>query len=442
VLGQLQRGRGAGFLAALALPRAEARDLLHDCLLHDGRYDGQSESRTRYYAELAQQVGVDFEYLLAGVRRIEALDPDQPRIAPQVTAELARRGDAGAWGWIEAYASWGANWEGLLQHGDTAFNSRLAPLLEARFATDEELDDQLGLYLVASYFPPESNPGSRIARAFERAVAGDAAHKAALRARRPPFGDLREELLAAEQLRRDHGELKQIAALAQPTDLEILSASLHPQRPSRLALAVRALMKLGGPRAESLVAAALAQVGVVRQPARFVLSRAARNLPAAITLPLARAWSRSRSPQQAWMAAEVLELHAELQDVPVLVEMLGAELEDDDFHGSISNLATALAHTGASGWIAGVERAYLALRCAYCREDVARALATLDPARFRSTYAFECLWDSDEGTIEIGVAHVSLDQPGAQSRLEQLAADSDSALERAAGAARARLAVR
>ncbi len=52
VLGKLQRGTGAGFLEAIALPSGEAAELIWDCVVYDPRWDQQVESRDRYYADL------------------------------------------------------------------------------------------------------------------------------------------------------------------------------------------------------------------------------------------------------------------------------------------------------------------------------------------------------------------------------------------------------
>lgn len=62
-LGQLQRGRGAGFLAAVADGRAAQDDLLQ-CLLEDPRRDRELEHRARYYGELLVAVELPLEPLL------------------------------------------------------------------------------------------------------------------------------------------------------------------------------------------------------------------------------------------------------------------------------------------------------------------------------------------------------------------------------------------
>lgn len=56
-LGQLQRGRGAGWLRAIQDP-AQGRTNLLACLARDPRWDRQVESRGDYYATLALELEV------------------------------------------------------------------------------------------------------------------------------------------------------------------------------------------------------------------------------------------------------------------------------------------------------------------------------------------------------------------------------------------------
>ena len=62
-LGQLQRGRGKGFCAALMAGREAHADVLH-CLINDPRINSQMESRERYYAELVMALDVPIAPLL------------------------------------------------------------------------------------------------------------------------------------------------------------------------------------------------------------------------------------------------------------------------------------------------------------------------------------------------------------------------------------------
>jgi len=52
LLGQLQRGRGMGFLAALDAPPTVVAPLLLECIIYDPRWDAQLEQRADYYALL------------------------------------------------------------------------------------------------------------------------------------------------------------------------------------------------------------------------------------------------------------------------------------------------------------------------------------------------------------------------------------------------------
>ena len=62
-LGKLQRGRGAGWLECLELPREEAHDLLWQCIVFDSRIDQQIERREDYYVSLARLTGFDVNRL-------------------------------------------------------------------------------------------------------------------------------------------------------------------------------------------------------------------------------------------------------------------------------------------------------------------------------------------------------------------------------------------
>ena len=70
-LGQLQRGRGKGFCAAIIAGREAHDDVLH-CLINDPRINSQIESRERYYAELIMAIDVPIAPLIAYLAGREA----------------------------------------------------------------------------------------------------------------------------------------------------------------------------------------------------------------------------------------------------------------------------------------------------------------------------------------------------------------------------------
>ena len=64
LLGLIQRGRGAGFGAALTQP-ALARDHVVDCIVGDPRWDHQVEQRDWRYAVLVAELGIELARLRA-----------------------------------------------------------------------------------------------------------------------------------------------------------------------------------------------------------------------------------------------------------------------------------------------------------------------------------------------------------------------------------------
>src|ERR1700685_3503201 len=68
LLGQLQRGRGEGYLGILSTSRREACELLVQCISNDPRLDSQVESRAGYYASIAVELGLDLAPLARHLR--------------------------------------------------------------------------------------------------------------------------------------------------------------------------------------------------------------------------------------------------------------------------------------------------------------------------------------------------------------------------------------
>ena len=90
LLGLLQRGRGAGWLGAVADP-TNGRAALLDCLENDPRLDHQAESRASYYATLAMALEVPATEVAAC-----ADHRDDEWLVPEVLASMAARGDSHA----------------------------------------------------------------------------------------------------------------------------------------------------------------------------------------------------------------------------------------------------------------------------------------------------------------------------------------------------------
>src|SRR5690242_7913866 len=84
VKGRLQRGRGQGYLDAIASPTEEVRTDLLDCIVHDPRWDSQVEERAGYYAELAQRLSLETAAVAAHL-----FSPDDDRIREEDRTGLA-----------------------------------------------------------------------------------------------------------------------------------------------------------------------------------------------------------------------------------------------------------------------------------------------------------------------------------------------------------------
>ncbi|MCP5066702.1 MAG: hypothetical protein GY946_09055, partial [bacterium] len=139
VLGQLQRGRGEGFLAALEMPSTEAADLVWECIVHDPRYDLQIDSRDLYYANLTQEVGLSIQRLMSQNCPTPASDVDQ-RLVVGVLAELVADGVDGAGAVLLDHVAHGGQWDDAIYEisqspGD--LYRQLPAVLDARFSEDE-----------------------------------------------------------------------------------------------------------------------------------------------------------------------------------------------------------------------------------------------------------------------------------------------------------------
>src|SRR5579883_3217187 len=88
--GQLQRGRGRGYLSALREDVAEVRPLLLDCLLHDPRWDRQLEPRSDYYAQLAMRTALPLDPLQAYLHERTQIEPADPNDLVQHTLRSGR----------------------------------------------------------------------------------------------------------------------------------------------------------------------------------------------------------------------------------------------------------------------------------------------------------------------------------------------------------------
>lgn len=228
LLGQLQRGRGAGWLAAVDDPVRGRADLL-TCLADDPRWDRQVESRSDYYATLAIALNVAAAEIAALVR---SDDDWLPR------------------GTLEAMAERGA-----VDAADVIDD------LKRRYPDSDPLRDERHQdeWISTPPPPPTTAPIDVLLASL-------------------PHGPIPKAVLHRLRLTRD------------PTELAALRvASQDPSGPG-FRLAMEAIGGRGDTDAIPTVTALLATdpIGI----ARSASIRYLKALPSSATLPLAREWAR------------------------------------------------------------------------------------------------------------------------------------------------------
>src|SRR5271155_2869935 len=109
LLGQIQRGRGEGFIRILSTPKGEASRFLMECISNDPRLDSQVEQRAEYYASIAVQVGLDLAPLAQHLRDHDDTGQSTWNTSLAVTAlgELAKRRYRNAADILCDYVAWG-----------------------------------------------------------------------------------------------------------------------------------------------------------------------------------------------------------------------------------------------------------------------------------------------------------------------------------------------
>lgn len=345
-LGQLQRGRGAGWLRAIQDP-AQGRTNLLACLARDPRWDRQVESRGDYYATLALELEVT-------PAQIVALGPpdDQP-LRSETLKAMFDRGckDAAGFADLDPPGSW-------------------RPLPED--------------HSVARPLPP-------------------------------PVDAPIEILLASPAMGRPHKAVAhRLRATRDPHEIEALRAAADDPTAPGFRLAMTILGQRGDSCAVPRIAAFLATnpVGVGRAASlRYLLS-----LPPTTTVPLAREWLGL--PDARGDAAEmILREHAEPEDIA----RVRAHLAAATHYYTICDMVDALARVPELGPYPELEVIYSEASYSYARMRAARAMARTDPA-FPATFAEECLWDSAEGTREVGCRFAEA-SPQVRKRLHDIACD-------------------
>jgi len=456
LLGMLQRGRGKGYLLALEKPPEEVWPLLLKCVTNDPRMDIDVESREDYYAPLMLATGMDLEPLRSHLKQCDSLGQRSflhPWLPLAVLAYLANDSHQ-ALQILRDYLSYGKDWpwviEVLHRMDSPHALEGVAELLEGRITRDRGFCEQFGAKVAEDWrwYCDREEEGW----AMCRPVLPIREPWKTLRAKSPPLANLFAELeIPYDQPPPPPQKM---------TEAEIRTLSLHemfasvdesnrvrfwrflPEKVSgddedflvhqvssqdwfRRMLAFRGLGQLGTPRAFEAVKSYIEVTTDRDRGARRYAYLAFDAMPPELTLETARTWFRSGQHHLHIAAGGVLEQHATLDDVPILIEALRTPetLRCEDFR--LSSALEALALFDGIGPIPELETVFCEV--AHCRQRhrAAVAMEITAPLHFQHHYAFECLWDCHDDTRELGCDTVSLTVPGALERLRELAEDDD-----------------
>jgi len=452
----LQRGRGKGYLAALEAAPETVWPLLFECLTHDPRLDRQCEAREEYYASLIVATGMDLEPLRSHLVQNDDADDDDWSVGlllSTLSCLAEEKRSPAALQILREYISYGLDWDSVLYDlidADTFTGLELSvAVLCRRIARDPDVradfEDTVRedwesycrcdkeLRTRVRHLLPVCEPWKTICSHNEEFAALFRDVGIAYDQPPPPREGPSREYLAGlsladlfAQVDRSNymGFLRVLPEKVSPRVEDYLLQQLATGDRYCMILAFRGLGVLGTPRAfdvvKSYIEASENADSIVRRRAYEALE----EMPASLTLDLARCWFRREEWHLHFPAGGVLKRHATLEDVPLLIEALRTPetIQCEDWR--LSGALDALAGFEALGWIPEIEQVFCAVQDCFRRYDAANAMHITAPAEFASKYAFECLWDCDWSTRKLGCKTVSLSTPGALERLRELATDA------------------
>jgi len=402
-LGQLQRGRGAGFVAALEAGPAAIDEVLR-CAIEDPRVDRELESRGRYLGELLAAQAAPLDALLAALR-----DEPDSRLGHEVLAAAAACGHPGA----------------------------RALLADER--VEEVLRAHVALWLVDwEVLQPVALAPALRAMVMEQLL--DAADSASIASgvRRPPPQDLTsmsvEDLLELARTAR--------AALLDPLQEELRTRTGDEDRDrlwqclrddpvhGRVKAAARALGAMGDERVLTLCEELFAREDVFEDPARRLpgldrmrrsaLAGYVRRLPGTRQLELARAW-HPRGGYFAVVAATSYAAHAEPDDRAYLEGHVAADLAVGTGWDMISELdaLARLADPSSAPLLVEVSEQ---VAYSHARRRAVRALAVICSEHGVAAAPLrEALWDSEDEAAADACGFLPELDAAAALRVRQLA---------------------
>ena len=432
VLGQLQRGRGLGFLRALKEPRPEARRMLTECILQDPRMDFQCESRGDYYAVLALNLELPLEPLAIHLQtRGRAHDGAwwEVTLTIQTLQALTRRGSVTAADILCDYLQWGEDWvysiKDMVSSKDPDVHLKTAKAIETRFPTAEVLREALDWeFLDGEKWQTLARSSPRIREITEQGNSRSRGGSEFAAQRQEAEGMGVSQLLDLAREKKKLWLSRFMETAVQPGDLQFLKSQVVMDQREVAATALQGIAKLATPDLFDWLCATYTAHPTMWPPIRMAAIRAMIALPPETTLPLGRLWLNHREQHYRMMAEDILAAHACPDDLPLLsAALLDAVDGEPDTSYRICDLAKAISRLSDIGPVPALTEAFETVRHSCARWHLVPALRATDPEEFQQTFAFECLWDCESLVQEEGVSAVSLDIPQVPNRLQELASD-------------------
>jgi hypothetical protein len=415
VLGQLQRGRGGGWLAAAR--GGDGRELLRSCLRRDLRWDSQIEERADYYARLVialkltghdidpNEVAADDDARSLGLSVLGRLAVRRDAAALQLLQlELERPVDRSSVLWNLADVPGGRGIEGvddiLVGVCDT---TELADLIN-----DTKHSLPWGTW--AEKHPAIAAARSQAEGLSEAPRAGSVFPKA---------DDPIDELLGFNWPGAvPKAVVSRLAETTDASDVRTLREAATGPWGSARRLASMALAQRRDPTAVDVAAEVFARnlVGAERASAyRYFLA-----LDVAVILPLAREWLELEDDRSR-VAATTMALHGRSEDLPAIRAAFARAWAGGSMY-AICDLVDAFGRLPSDGPHPEVAVVFTDVAYSYARRRAAAALAATYP-EFPITHAVECLWDCEAETRLIGASKVDYSSVDAKSGLMQLVDD-------------------
>ncbi len=430
----LQRGRGAGYLAALDAPRETVGSLLIECITNDPRLDQQCEDRAEYYASLILATGMDLAPIYSLVKQNDNQEDDltvTSTLPMETLTALAERGSGDAVQMLRDYVSSGSDWTDVvmflgrlgepaaLDGMDEAVCHRIIsnPAIQAKFkaavANDWrwycgcDAEDRRTWSLIL----PICEPWKTLCRRNRKLA--DLFEDVGIPYDQPPPPRERLSDAAAAAFSLDEmfacvdkfnwGPFRRVLPeKVSPGDEDLLLENLSSDDMYRAILAFRGLAKLGTLKAFEAVKRYIEDSEDAKHAVRRHAFMAIAEMPGSLTLDTGRQWFRRKEWYLHVPGGDILENHATLEDVPLLIEALRTPetVRREDFR--LGGALDALARFGGIGSIPEVEQIFCQAPSCFDRCRAANAMAVTAPARFCSQYAFECLWDCHWNTRVLG----------------------------------------